>query len=133
MDELIKQLMSGAGVDESQATGGAGLILKMAKDKLGSGDFAKLAGMVPGLDGLADAAPEASGGGGGLMGALGGLAGGLGGGGGGGLGDMAKLAGGFSALGMDTGKLSQFLPIILSFVQGKGGGDAMKMLQDALK
>ena len=44
MDELIQQLMSGAGVDEKQAKGGAGMILKLAKDKMGSGDFGKLAG-----------------------------------------------------------------------------------------
>ena len=81
MDELIQALMNGAGVNEDQAKGGAGSIVKWVKDNLGSGEFAKLAGMVPGLDTLAEEAPSSSGGGG-LLGALGGLAGAFGGGGG---------------------------------------------------
>ena len=130
MDELISQLMGGAGVDEKQAKGGAGLILGLAKDKLGSGDFSKLSGMVPGIGSLADEAPEGDGGGGGLMGAVGGFASGLG--GGGGLGSLASLAGGFSSLGMDAGKVTSFLPIILSFVQNKGGDEAKGLLEGVL-
>ena len=115
-------------LDEPQARGGAGLIFGFAREKLGSGDFAKLEGMVPGIDQLADEAP-ASDGGGGLMGAVGGLASSLG---GGVLGSLASLAGGVSSLGMDAGKVTEFVPIIPSFVQGKGGDEAKGLLEGVL-
>ena len=137
MDELIQKLMSGAGVDEGQAKGGAGAILGQAKERMSSGDFSTLTSKVPGLEGLISEAPSGSGGGGGggIMGAVSGMASGLGGGGsgGGGLGSLASLGGAFSSLGMDPSKISQFVPLILSFVQDKGGNDARNMLEGALK
>ena len=75
--ELIQQLTQGLGVDENQAKGGAGLIFKMAQEKLGDGEFAQLASAVPGVSGLIGEAPAA---GKGMAGAIGGLAGALGGG-----------------------------------------------------
>jgi hypothetical protein len=46
--DLISTLTQNLGVSESQATGGAGLLFKLAKDKLPAGDFAKVASAVPG-------------------------------------------------------------------------------------
>ena len=69
--ELIQQLAQGLNIQEEQAQGGAGLLFKMAQEKLGDNDFAQVANVVPGISGLIGAAP-AAGGGGGLAGALGG-------------------------------------------------------------
>ncbi|HAY35762.1 MAG TPA: hypothetical protein DCY57_02075 [Bacteroidetes bacterium] len=42
-------------------------------------------------------------------------------GGAGKLGDLASLASGFKKLDLDSGMASQFMPIIMSFVQSQGG------------
>ena len=126
--ELIDQLVKNLGVSEDAAKGGSGLLFKMAKEKLGSGDFSKIANALPGIDGLMKSAPES----GGVLGGIGKLASGLG-GGAGQLGNLASLAGGFSKLGLDSGMIGKFLPIILSFAQNKGGDVVMKLLQKALK
>ncbi len=77
MKELIDKLTSSLGVNGAQAEGGAAVLFKAAKDKLGGGEFDKLLGGVPGLGDLMRKAP--SGGGGGLGGLLGGLASAVGG------------------------------------------------------
>lgn len=128
MNELITQLVSRLGVQEGQAKGGAGLLLKLAQSKLG-GDFSKVSAAVPGLQDLIKSAPEA----GGAAKLLGGLAGALGGGKAGGLADLASLAGGFSQLKLDPQMISKFVPVILSFVQSKGGQEAVKLLASVLK
>jgi len=126
--ELIEQLVSNLGISEDAAKGGSGLLFKMAKEKLGSGDFSKVSNALPGIDDLMKSAPES----GGMLGGLGKLASGLG-GGAGQLGDLAGLAGGFSKLGLDSGMIGKFIPIILSFAQSKGGDVVMNLLQKALK
>ena len=128
MNELITQLVSQLGVQEGQAKGGAGLLLKLAQSKLG-GDFSKVSAVIPGIQELIKAAPEA----GGASKLLGGLAGALGGGKAGGLADLASLAGGFSQLKLDPQMISKFAPIILSFVQSKGGQDVVKLLAGVLQ
>lgn len=126
--ELINQLVQQLGIDEGQAKGGAGLLLKMAKDKLGAGDFGKVADAVPGIDSLIQSAPEE----GGLGSTLGGLSSALG-GGAGSLGSLASLAGGFSKLNLDSGMVGKFIPIILSFVQSQGGDSVKNLLSGVLK
>jgi len=49
------------------------------------------------------------------------------------LGNLASLAGGFSKLGLDSGMIGKFIPIILSFAQSKGGDVVKKLLEKALK
>lgn len=128
MNELIAQLVSQLGVQEGQAKGGAGLLLKLAQSKLG-GDFNKVSSAVPGIQDLIKSAPEA----GGAAKLLGGLAGALGGGKAGGLADLASLASGFNQLKLDPQMISKFVPVVLSFVQSKGGADVVKLLAGVLK
>lgn len=120
--ELIDQLTKSLGVSETQAQGGAGLLFKLAKDKLGGGDFSKVSAAVPGIDSLISAAPAS---GGGIMGTIGKMFGGGG--------SLASLAGGFSKLGLDGGMVSKFIPIILQFVQSKGGAGVKSILEKVLK
>ena len=127
--ELLNLLTKNLGVSPEQAQGGAGLIFKLAKDKLGAGDFQQLATAVPGIDDLLNAAPS---GGGGLMGALGSISSSLG-GGAGKLGSLAGLAAGFSQLKLDSGMVSKFVPVILSFVGSKGGDTVKNLLASVLK
>jgi hypothetical protein len=125
--ELIQQLVRQLGIQEGQAKGGAGLLFKQAKERLGSDEFSQLVQKVPGAESLINDAPQS----GGIMGAVGSLASKFG-GKGSELGNMASLAGGFSKLGLDRGMISKFIPIVLSYVQGKGGNEAMQLLQKAL-
>lgn len=127
--ELIQQLTQNLEVDETQAKGGAGLIFKMAKEKLGDGEFAQLASAVPAVSNLIGEAPT---GGKGLAGAIGGLTGAMG-GGGGQLANMAALAGGFGQLGLNPAMASKFVPVILSFVQSQGGEGVKNILAGVLK
>jgi hypothetical protein len=122
VDELISQLTSQLGVSTNQAKGGAGLLFKLAKDQLSGDEFAKVQGAVGGVDDAIAAAPVESE----AAGLLGGLTSALG-GGAEKAGSLASLASGFDKLGLDAGMISKFLPIVLAFVQGKGG-DAVKSI-----
>ena len=130
--ELIDQLTKNLGVSETQAKGGAGLIFKQAKEKLSGADFSKVSAAVPGVNSLISAAPASGGGAPGGLGDLGSMIPGLG-GAAGGLGSMAGLAGGFSKLGLDSGMIGKFIPIILSFVQSKGGEGLKGIMGKAFK
>lgn len=127
--ELLQLLTQNLGVSQEQAQGGAGLLFKLAKDKLGAGDFQQVAAAVPGVEDLMKTAPAS---GGGMAGALGGIMSSMG-GGSGKLGDLAGLAAGFSKLGLDSNMVSKFVPVILSFVQTKGGAAVKNLLAGALK
>jgi hypothetical protein len=111
--------LSQLNVTPQQAVGGTSAMLGLAKNQLSSTDYSELAKNVPGIDSLS---------GGGELGALAGL-----------LGSSGKTAGldnalgvvkntndlnnAFSALGMDTGMIAQFAPLILQYFgqQGVGG------------
>lgn len=122
MSELVQQLMNSLGVDQRQAEGGLGLILNLLRDKLG-GDFSQLGEALPEAAQLADRAPVT--GGGGLLGMAGSLLGG-------GAGDLAKLADGFSGLGMDASMLGRFVPLLSRFLEQQGGGDLARRIGDLL-
>lgn len=124
--DLINQLVSSLGVSEEQAKGGAGMLFKLAQDKLSGGEFAQIADNVSGVDDMIAAAPAA--GGGGLMGAVGGVMSSFG-GGSGGLGALASLADGFDKLGLDSGMIGKFVPIVLDFVRNQGGDSAAHLLK----
>ncbi len=120
MQELIQSLTSQLGINETQAKGGAGLLLKAAQDQLAGADFEKLASIFGGsLGELVNSAPTQSGGM--LGGTLGKLAGAIG---------VEKLSGitqalgGFSQLGIDQSTVTKFIPVVLKFIEEKGGVEA---------
>ncbi len=126
---LVKQL----GIDENQATGGAGLLLKTVQDKLDTNEFAQIADKIPNVQSLIQAAPNVeAGSGGGLMGSIGGMLGGLGGDKAQALGDLANLTSGFEKLGLDSNMVSQFVPVIVQFVKEKGGDNLVGLLQKVI-
>jgi hypothetical protein len=126
MNELIQQLISQVGINEGQAKGGAGLLFKLAQEKLG-GDFSKITDAIGSVKDLTDAAPET---GGGLAGLAGGL---LSAAGAGKFGALADLAGGFKKLDLDPDLIGKFVPIIVSFLQSKGGAGVADLIAKALK
>ena len=126
--ELIQMLTSQLGISDEQASGGAGLIFKMAKDTLGGDDFSQVSSAIPDIENLISSAPAS----GGLGNALGGLASSLG-GDAGQLGNLASLAGGFKKLNLDSGLMSKFIPVVMSFVQSKGGDSIKGILEKVIK
>ena len=126
MKELIDMLTGALGVNANQAEGGAAVLFKAARDKLGDGEFSKLLGGVPGLSDLVKKAPAS---GGGLGGLLGGLAGAVG----GNAALISTIVGGFGKLGLTTDDAKRFVPVILDFLRRKAGPDVVSKLEKTLR
>ena len=116
----LLQAVTGLGVTPQQAVGGTSAMLGLAKNQLSSTDYSQLAKEVPGIDKLS--------GGGGNLAALSGLLGSSGKAAGlenalGNVKDTNDLNNAFGALGMDSGMVGQFAPILLQYLgqQGVGG------------
>jgi hypothetical protein len=118
--ELVGDLVKELAITPSQAQAGAGTLFGVAKSKLSPADFAKVAGAVPGMDGLLKAAPSAASKSG--LDALAGQAGG-----------MIAAASTLSKLGLKPDAIAKFAPTLIKLVQSKGGAEVAKLLTGALK
>jgi len=127
MKELVDLLTSKLGVTGSQAEGGAAVLLKAAKDKLGGAEFDQMLGGVPGLSDLLRKAPAT--GGGGLGGLLGGLAGAVG----GNAALISTIMSGFGKLGLGVEDARRFAPVMLSFLKTQVSPDVAAKLEKTLK
>jgi Protein of unknown function VcgC/VcgE (DUF2780) len=127
MKELIDTLTRTLGVTGAQAEGGAAVLFKAAKDKLGAAEFDQLLGAVPGLGDLIQKAPAT--GGGGLGGLLGGLAGAMG----GNAALISTIMGGFGKLGLNVDDAKRFAPVIMNFLRAKVGPDVAAKIEKALR
>lgn len=123
---LLSALTSQLNVTPEQAVGGTGAMLGLAKNKLSGNDYSQLGKSVPGLDQLSGSNSLGS------LGALSGLLGQTGGsktsGLDGVLGNVKStndLNTAFSALGMDSGMVSQFAPVILKYLGGQGASESV--------
>ncbi|CAH0148252.1 DUF2780 domain-containing protein [Pseudomonas mediterranea] len=117
---LLNTLGSELKITPEQAIGGAGAMLGLAKNRLSEPQFSELSQSVPGLDQIA---------GNSAIGGLNGLGGLLGGGSQknalldgllGNVKDTNDLNNAFSALGMDSGMIGQFAPVILQYLGQQG-------------
>jgi hypothetical protein len=129
--DLVSTLVDKLGITEAQAKGGSGALFQNAKDNLSADDFQKVSDAVPDMDGYLAAAPaveEKSGLGGTLGSSLSSLGGGAA-----KAGSMLDLTSAFSKLGMDSGTLGKFVPVVLDFVQSKGGSSVAGLLKGLWK
>jgi hypothetical protein len=118
---LLGTLGSQLDVTPTQAVGGTGALMGLAKNKLSSGDYSSLTKSVPGLDQLSGA------------GALSGLMGGSGGSAAtsalGNVKSMGDVNNAFGKLGMDSGMVGQFAPVIIDYLGKQGAsGSVLKSL-----
>lgn len=113
---LSNQIMKSAGVNETQALGGAGALFGMAKENLSAEDFSKVADVVPEMDKMLDAVPAMGGKTSTFSAAATSLAG------------TPKVLAAFDKLGISQDKVSLFTPILVNYVEKKGG----KLLGDKL-
>lgn len=124
---LIPTLTQQLGVTETQAQGGMGSLLGMAKQSLSSGEFEQLGAGVPGVETLLTAAPALSGGKasglGGMLSGAGGLASSIGG--------MAQLTEQFEALGLSPDMIAQFANIAVQYFS-QGGNSTGALLEKGL-
>jgi len=125
--DLIQNLTSQLGISGDQAKGGAGLIFDLVKSQLSGDEFSQVASAVPEVNEMVPAKAKS-----GIGGTIGKLASSLT-GGNSGLGSLASLAGGFTDLGLDSGMVGKFVPIVLSFLQSKGGDTVKDLVAKVLK
>jgi hypothetical protein len=137
MQELVTSLVSQLGISQSQAQGGAGAIFKAAQERLGGSQFDQLLGNVPGVKDLLAHAPSAGASDGGLGGGLGGMLGGLaslaGKMGGGDMAQAAQLLAAMNSLGINKDTLMKFVPVVMKFLESKGGPHLVDQVRAALK
>jgi hypothetical protein len=101
----------------------------LAREKLGEWPFSEIAQHVPDMDTLLQAAPES----GKVAGFLRKAARVLTGRRASGLRDLADLAGGFSRLGLESGMITRFVPVVLSYFQKTGGDSARSRLETVFR
>ena len=123
MQELIALLQQQLKIDEKQARGGAAILFKAAKDKLGGAEFNQMLGAVAGVDALIQRAPR---GGGGLLGGLASLAGGN-------AALIATIVSGFSRLNLSTDQAQKFVPIMLDYLRTLVGPEVVSKLEKTLR
>ncbi|PIE42887.1 MAG: hypothetical protein CSA50_08115 [Gammaproteobacteria bacterium] len=115
---LLPTLTSQLGVTDTQAKGGMGSLMQLAKSTLSASEFGQLSQGVPGMDTLLAAAPALSGGAlGGALSSAGSIASGLG-----GLGQITKQ---FEALGLSPDMMVKFATIAVGYFSGNAAsGDS---------
>ena len=126
MKELIDMLTKKLDVSAPQAEGGAAVLFKAARDKLGGEEFGQLLGGVPGLSDLMRKAPAT---GGGLGGLLGGLAGAIG----GNAALIGTIVSGFGKLGLTPEDAKRFAPVMFEFLKTKVPPDVVSKLEKTLR
>lgn len=107
-DPLVTALSGRLGVSDTQAKGGVGSMLGLAKTKLSPEKFSTLSAALPGVDGYLKSAQE-------VLGPNAKIA------------DMTGLKSAFSRLGMGPEMIGKFKPILLE-TAGKVGGEPVKQL-----
>lgn len=126
--DLISKLVDTLGITEKQAEGGVGALFNNAKENLSAEDFNKAADAVPGVDKYMAEVPstDSEEGTGGLLkssglSSLGGSASKIS--------SVAGLADTFSKLGMNTGTMTKFIPIVTDFMESEAGSSVAGLLK----
>lgn len=126
--ELVAALAKNLGSTPDQAEGAAGALFGLAKTRLSPADWSKVAGSVPGMDGLLKAAPAVPTGTTGInltgVPPLPGASG---------LGGLSSVAGAFTTLGLKPEMAMKAVPVLTNFVAKAGGPAIGQLLAGALK
>lgn len=117
--ELVGNLAKTLNTTPKQAEGAAGALFGLAKSRMKPDDWTKVAGAVPGMDGLLSASPA--------LGAPGALTGK------GSTSGLGAAAGAFKALNLSPSLATKAVPVLTKFVSKSGGANVGKLLAGALK
>ncbi|MEN5084414.1 DUF2267 domain-containing protein [Bosea sp. TWI1241] len=121
MDELLTRIMAAAGIDETMARKGVGIILAFLQKEGPSAEIAQLMAALPGAQALADGEGGAKGG---LLGSIGGL---MGGGGG-----VMALGGQLMGAGLSMPQIQALSKEMFAVGREKAGEDAMGAIVGAI-
>ena len=113
-DPLISSLMSGLGLNATQATGGAGALLGLAQEKLTSADWSKVASAIPGASQMIAQAKS-----------LGGITGKFG--------SLANLAPAFSKMGLTSDQVKSLTPAVTDYVSKAVGPEIGGLMSGAIE
>jgi hypothetical protein len=117
-DELINSLTKDLDITDEQAKGGAGALFNYAKESLTEEEFDQVAGAVPDMSGYLDAIPALGGSSTGMLGkATQSLVG------------MPAVTAAFDKLGLSQEMVGMFTPILVDYVDQKGGEAVGGLLQ----
>lgn len=123
---MSSKIAARLGVTDAQASGGAALLLKAARDKLGAATFDQSIGALPGMAALLASAPRAGGMGrlfGGVASAMGSNRAAM----------IATVVSGFGKLGMNTDQAQAFVPVIVEHLRGQLDPAAADRLEKLLR
>jgi hypothetical protein len=121
-NDLVKDLMKGAQVDEKQATGGAGALFGMAKENMSAEDFKGVIDAVPNMDKMLDAVPAVGGGSSSMLASTATV-----------LTGMPKVKAAFNKMGISDDKIALFTPILVNYVEKNGSKILGEKLGKSLK
>ena len=121
---LVQTLTSQLNVTPDQAAGGAGAIFNYAKGALPSNEYAKVEGAVPEAADLVKKAPSTDSTTSAAAGALGKAAGSTAG--------VASLGSSFQKLGLSSDMVGKFVPVVVDYVDKKGGSEVGGILKKVL-
>ena len=117
-DELINSLTKGLEITDEQAKGGAGALFNYAQENLTKDEFEQVASAVPDMSGYLDAIPALGGNNTGMLGkATQSLVG------------MPAVTAAFDKLGLSQEMVGMFTPILIDYVDEKGGEAVGGLLQ----
>ena len=125
-NDLVGSVMSQLGLNQSQAEGGLGSLLSLAKSTLGGDDFGSIAHAIPGIDSLLSAAPalDNESGMSGLLAKAGDLGSSLQGG--------AQVFDAFEKLGISKELAAPMVEIVKSYLDSNAGEGTTDMLMKGL-
>jgi Protein of unknown function VcgC/VcgE (DUF2780) len=120
---LVSTLASQLNVTPDQAAGGAGAIFNYAKGALPSNEYAKVEGAVPESAELVKKAPatDTTSAAASALGKAGGTAAGV-----------AGLGSSFEKLGLSSDMVGKFVPVVVDYVDKKGGSEAGGIIKKVL-
>lgn len=102
---LVQKLVSSLGVTPTQAIGGSAAFMNEAKKDMKSEEFSALTKSIPSVGSLASAAPTSS----------------------------APMSAQFEKLGLSSGMVEKFTPIVLEYVKSGTTPDLAKLFETAIK
>ena len=120
-DDLVKLLTTDLDITKDQAKGGAGALFNYAKEGLSEKEFDQVSDVVPDMPGYLDAIPALGGKSTGMLGkATQTLVG------------MPAVTAAFEKLGLSPDMVGLMTPLLVNYVDKKGGDAVSGMLQKAL-
>jgi hypothetical protein len=110
MPDLIATVSARLGVTREQSAGGVGAVFRLAEQRLSPAEFSIIAGSLPGVDGVLDAAPAVAASAGGID----------------------DLAAPFALLGMPSALIPPFVAIVLDYAGAQGSEPVAGLLRRTL-